>query len=331
MSTLKRRQEVLRAIVADYIRSQEPVGSQALLDRHQLNVSSATIRNDMAALEAEGYIAQQHKSSGRIPTHKGYRLFVDSLHEVKPLNPAERRAISSFLEGAIDLEEVLKRSVHLLAQLTHQVAVVQMPTLKAARVKHLELVTLNPTRLLLVLITDTGRVEQRIVDLDAAIDEDQVARLKYLINSALDGVFLSEAALALSGLMARAEADLSPHLISCVSALVDTFIEHPSDRLILAGTPHLQRFSADFPRVLEALEEQVVVLELLANVQDLGTTSVMIGEETRDDKMREASVVATSYGVGGLGVVGPTHMDYPATMAKVQAVAHYVSKAVINY
>src|ERR1043165_6019018 len=128
-SSDERRFAVLRAIVADYVSSQEPVASKAIVERHNLGVSSATVRNDMAALEEEGYIAQPHTSAGRIPTDKGYRLFVDRRPQVKPLSAAERRAITQFLEGAVDLDDVLKRSVRLLAQLTRQVAVVQYPTL----------------------------------------------------------------------------------------------------------------------------------------------------------------------------------------------------------
>ena len=113
-----RRLEVLRAIVEDYVHSREPVGSKALVERHQLGVSSATIRNDMAALEEEGLIVAPHTSAGRIPTDKGYRLFVDRISDVKPLSAAERRAIQSLLEGAEDLDDVMERTVRLLSQLT---------------------------------------------------------------------------------------------------------------------------------------------------------------------------------------------------------------------
>src|SRR5699024_6394487 len=135
LSTQQRRSEVLRAIVSDYISLQEPVGSKMLLDRHQLGVSSATIRNDRAALEP-----------------KGYRHFVDGIHAVKPMSVPERRAILDFLEHGVDLEDVLRRSVQLLAQLTRQVAVVQLPDMRIGRVKHCELVHLTTHRLLVVLI-----------------------------------------------------------------------------------------------------------------------------------------------------------------------------------
>ena len=135
-----RKLAVLRAIVEDYVSTQEPVGSKALVERHQLGVSPATVRNDMAALEEEGFIAQPHTSAGRIPTDKGYRLFVDRLSAVKPLSAAERRAITTLLEGAVDLDDVVQRSVRLLAQLTRQVAIVQYPTLSRSTVRHVELV-----------------------------------------------------------------------------------------------------------------------------------------------------------------------------------------------
>src|SRR6059058_2341380 len=168
----ERRLDVLRAIVEDYVLTQEPVGSKSLADRHQLGVSPATVRSDMAALEDEGYITQPHTSAGRVPTDKGYRLFVDRLSTVKPLSSAERRAIQSFLEGAVDLDDVVRRSVRLLAQITRQVAVVQYPTLSRSAVRHVEVVAMTPTRLLLVLITDKGRVEQRVVEVPPDVTND---------------------------------------------------------------------------------------------------------------------------------------------------------------
>src|SRR3982751_6602901 len=155
MSLDDRKLEVLRAIVEDYVSTNEPVGSKTLVERHQLGVSPATVRNDMATLEAEGYIARPRPSAGRVPTDKGYRLFVDRLSSVKPLTSAERRAIESFLGGAVDLDDVVPRPGRLLARLTRQVAVVQYPSLTSSTVRHIELVPLTAARLLLVLITDT--------------------------------------------------------------------------------------------------------------------------------------------------------------------------------
>ncbi|MGB9013142.1 MAG: DeoR family transcriptional regulator, partial [Aeromicrobium sp.] len=142
----ERRLDVLRAIVEDYVETHEPVGSRSLLERHQLGVSPATIRNDMAVLEDEGYITAPHTSAGRIPTDKGYRVFVDRLATIKPLSAPERRAVETFLGGAVDVEDVVQRSVKVLAQLTQQVAIVQYPSLTRSSVRHIEVVPLESAR-----------------------------------------------------------------------------------------------------------------------------------------------------------------------------------------
>jgi heat-inducible transcriptional repressor len=331
----ERRFEVLRAIVADYVSTQEPVGSKALVERHNLGVSSATVRNDMAALEEDGYIAQPHTSAGRIPTDKGYRRFVDRISEVKPLSPAERKAIQSFLGGALDLDDVLRRSVRLLAQLTRQVAVVQYPTLTRSTVRHVELVSLTPARLMLVLITDSGRVDQRMVDLGDVVTEDAVARLRAMLNTAVVGRRLTEASVLVAELPEEAPSELRAAVTTLAMVLIDTLVEHPEERLVLGGTANLTRNVADFPgslrQVLEALEEQVVVLKLLASAHQPGTVRISIGEENEAAEMRSTSVVSIGYGpgemlLGGMGVVGPTRMDYPGTIAAVHAVARYVGE-----
>src|SRR5215210_1590927 len=195
-----RKLAVLRAIVEDYVSTQEPVGSKALVERHSLGVSPATVRNDMAALEEEGFITQPHTSAGRIPTDKGYRLFVDRLTTLKPMSTAEKRAIASFLDGAVDLDDVVHRSVRLLSQLTHQVAVVQYPTLSRSTVRHVELVALAPARVLVVLILSTGRVEQRLVELDHEIGDDDLATIRTTVHRAAIGETIAEALSALRGL-----------------------------------------------------------------------------------------------------------------------------------
>lgn len=336
-----RRFEVLRAIVADFVATKEPIGSKALVERHHLGVSSATVRNDMAVLEAEGYIAQPHTSSGRVPTEKGYREFVNRIHDVKPLSSSERRAILSFLESGVDLDDVLRRAVRLLAQLTRQVAVVQYPTLSASTVRHLEVVALTPARLLMVVITDSGRVDQRIVELGDAIDDHQVGQLRDLLSKALEGKRLSAASVAVADLAGQLNSTgkLGDAVGRSATVLLESLVEHTEERLLMGGTANLTRNTADFGgslrSVLEALEEQVVVLRLLAAQQDAGKVTVRIGHETEAEQMAGTSVVTTAYGsagtvFGGMGVVGPTRMDYPGTMANVAAVAMYIGEVLGN-
>ncbi len=157
----------------------------------------------MAVLEEQGFIVQPHTSAGRVPTDKGYRLFVDRLSGVKPFSAAERRAIETFLTGAYDLDDVVMRTVRLLAQLTRQVAVVQYPSLSRSAVRHVELVPLSTTRLLLVLITDTGRVEQRSVELPGPVGEESVTHLRAVLNAYLDGRRLTDVASVVTDLPER--------------------------------------------------------------------------------------------------------------------------------
>jgi heat-inducible transcriptional repressor len=329
-----RKLAVLRAIVQDYVGTEEPVGSKALVERHNLGVSPATVRNDMAALEEEGYIHQPHTSAGRIPTDKGYRLFVDKLAEVKPMSAPERRAIRHFLDGAVDLDDVVARTVRLLAQLTRQVAVVQYPSLTRSTVRHIELVALAPAKVMLVLITNTGRVEQRMVDCPGTVGETVLADLRTALNSRAAGRLLPEVPGLLEELPATFEEADRPIVATVLATLFETLAEQNEERIMLAGTANLTRFGHDFPLtiqpVLEALEEQVILLRLLGETNDAAMT-VRIGRENAYEGLISTSVVSVGYGSGDesvakLGVIGPTRMDYPGTMVAVREVARYVGQ-----
>jgi heat-inducible transcriptional repressor len=344
MTQEERRLAVLRAIVEDYVATEEPVGSKALVERHGLGVSPATVRNDMAALEDEGYIAQPHTSAGRVPTDKGYRLFVDRLTTVKPMSAAEKRAIASVLEGAVDLDDVVQRSVRLLAQLTRQVAVVQYPILSRSTVRHVELVALAPSRLLVVLILSTGRVEQRLVEVAGELGEHDLVELRSLVNRAAVGEVIADAVNALRALVteqpephAGAPASSSAAATAAVvDVLVEAMSDHRSDqRVAVGGAANLARFGDNFDSairpLLEALEEHVVLLKLLGEATTGEMLTVRIGHEGPYQELSSTSVVAAGYGPGEealarLGIVGPTRMDYPGSMAAVRAVARYVSR-----
>lgn len=331
-----RRLAVLRAIVEDYVSTREPVGSKALVERHRLGVSSATIRNDMAALEEEGLIAQPHTSAGRVPTDAGYRLFVDRLTAVKPMSAPERQAIASFLSGAVDLDDVVDRTVRLLASLTQQVAVVQYPSLTRSTVRHVELLPLGPQRMLVVLIAGNGRVEQRVLETATEVEDAVIGEIRARINAESAGRLLTDAAARLQSLPEAFPVEDRDLVRSVVQALDDALVEEREERVVLAGAANLTRFGQDFPNsigpVLDALEEHMVLLRLLGELgTDPSTVAVRIGHELDHEGLRSTSVVTSGYGSGsdvvaGLGVLGPTRMDYPTTMATVRAVARYVSR-----
>ena len=328
-----RRLEILRAIVDEYVATQEPVGSKSIAARSGLGISPATIRNEMAVLEEEGLITHPHTSAGRIPTDLGYRVFVDKLATVKPLSSAERRAIETFLEGALDLDDVVLRTVRLLADVTKQVAVVQYPSMVKSRVRHVELVALTTSRLMMILITDSGRVEQRVLELANDATEMFLANLRNQINNAVMSQRLPDVADRISGILESYSASDRKNVAVIISALIEMAMERPEEKVVLAGTANLARFSEDFSThmhpVLEALEEQVVLLRLLGDAGE--NVQVRIGTEQSELNLRTTSLVTVGYGatdspLGGLGVLGPTRMDYAGSIAAVSAVARYVGR-----
>jgi heat-inducible transcriptional repressor len=299
-------------------------------------VSAATIRNDMALLEDEELIAAPHTSSGRIPTDKGYRVFVDHLAELRPLSPAQKNAIGAFLADTSDLDDLLVRTVRSLTRLTGQVAIVQYPSFARADVSHVEVVHLGGTRAVVIVVTDTGRVSQRVAFLASEPSADETAQLKLSAASLLTGKSVRDGAAAVQRLL---EADPvqghDDNLRIVLRTLAEELEEFRQDKLVMAGSATLARREADFrgsiSPLLEAIEEQVTLLrlmgEMVAGDHGLATS---IGRENEPFGLAEASVVAGDYDVTGsharLGVLGPTRMDYPSNLAAVRAVAHYLSR-----
>ncbi|MBT5576844.1 heat-inducible transcriptional repressor HrcA [Pontimonas sp.] len=326
--------EVLRVIVQDYIDSKEPVASKAIADRHGFGVSAATIRNDMAILEEEELITAPHTSAGRIPTDKGYRVFVDQLAGVKPLTPAQRRAIEQFLSESADLDDTLTRTVRLLSQLTNQVAILQYPSLSVATVRHVELLPMGSHRVMTVLITDGGSVDQNIVECNQELDDAVVAELRAHLNQQLVGISLSQMPEKLAALSGT----VSPQRASLVQALADALLHavegHRTDRLMMAGASNLVRGEHDFSSsvypVLEAIEQQVTLLKLFTEMKwESQEVQARIGREN-EGPFSETAVLASAYQSKSdqratLGVVGPTRMDYSSNMTAVRAVASYLS------
>ena len=332
--------EVLRAIVQDYIASKEPIGSKSLVERHSFGVSAATIRNDMAYLEDENLITAPHTSSGRVPTDKGYRLFVDRLGEVKPISSAEKLAIESFMTNSADLDEVLSKTVRLLAQLTNQVAMVQYPTLGRASVRHFDLIPVSDRRVLLILVTDSGRIQQHVFELAQLIAEESLLQLRGLFGSVVLGSELSK----VSSLVSEIRPKIAPELLAPFELirinLLDIVDANRQEKIILAGASNLARLEEDFPGsitpVLEAIEEQVVLLKLVSEMQaEAHSVSVRIGQENQLSNFSNATVMVSGYENQGseiaqLGVIGPTRMDYSSNIAAVNAIARYLTKSLGN-
>lgn len=330
-----RRQSVLCALVSDYITTHEPVASRALVERHRLGVSPATVRNDMAALERDGYIYQPHTSAGRVPTEKGYREFVDHIVSLQPLGSAQRRAIQMFLTESLSVGEVMQRTVQLLAQLTHHTAVAQYPSVARATLRHIELVQLAPTRLLVVVIAESGMVEQNTIDVDSVIDPGLLQVLRVKLNALCAGLDSATFAPVLRDLVQAAPAGEREGVAAIVDALIAMLQPVYTQKLVLAGLSNLARSGTDFTGelgpIIDALEEQAALLRLFEEAHGLpDAVHVTIGSENHHDALSEVAVIASPYGDANtqahLGVIGPTRMDYARSMSAVRTVAGYLSK-----
>jgi heat-inducible transcriptional repressor len=332
----ERSLEVLRAIVQDFIYSNQPVGSRALLDRHPMGVSAATIRNDMALLEEEELIVAPHTSAGRIPTDKGYRLFVDRLGDVKPLSSAEKSAIEGFLASATDLDDVVERAARQLAQLTNSLALVQYPSLAQGSVRHIELMPFGSQRALLMLINDSGRIQQIQIEAGQEVDDSLIQELRGRLNGMLVGSKLSDVKRKLGSVSGEFAPIRKGFVDAVVEALQSLVEENRQEKLVVSGSANLVKqggdFSGDLSSVLEAIEEQVVLLRLLNELQaDQHGVALRIGNEIGVDGLSHASLVVTGYEnrgaeVAKLGVMGPTRMDYSGNIASVRAVARYLTR-----
>lgn len=320
----ERRAAILRAVVEGYIETAQPVGSGYVARREGIAVSPATIRNDMAALESEGYLAQPHTSAGRVPTDKGYRFFVDSLVGPGDLDPARRDQVKSFFattHGAI--EDMLHSTSQLLSNLTDYAAVVVGPPHEQATIRSIQLVGIGTRTGLVVAVLSNGVVEKAPVDLaDDTGDERLAAATAHLSACLIGGTLAGLPALTSSGDVA-----LDDICTAAVGALSHGHEQDPGHVFMGGASRMASAFDAvdTVRRVLSTLEQQYVVVGLLRDVLDRGL-SVAIGAEHGLEPLAECSVIVAPYTVEGeqagtIGVLGPTRMHYPQALAAVAVVS----------
>ena len=317
-----RKTAILAAVVQEYIATAQPVGSASIVRSEVVNVSSATVRNELAALERDGYLVQPHTSAGRIPTDQGYRYFVDHLTDPGPLDPATRRQVGEFFSAAHGrLEEMLLQTSNLLADLTHNAAVVVGPRSEAVAVRRIQLVGLSESSATVVVVFANGSVENVAVELRPGDDDERLAAASAHLSEHLDGTVLGAGA----SLEPSGDGDLDR---LCTSALVAIQTVASTDHVYTGGASEVARaFDAvDVVRsVLHTLEQQFVVVTLVSEIVDRGM-SVAIGGEHGYEPLSACSVVVKPVVVdgehlGSVGVLGPTRMDYPLELATVDVVS----------
>lgn len=328
----ERKALVLRAIVSHYVSTGEPVGSKTLVDRYKLRVSPATVRNDMGALEDQGYIYQPHTSAGRIPTDTGYRFFVDAWGGDVRLPAQQAQQIRTFFgQPRWELEDSLRQTAALLSDLTDHAAVVFAPVLERSVVRHVELVRLSTNRAMVVLVTDNGLVENHVLSVSEALEDQQLEDASSMLNRVALDEPLDSVGKTIAGSVEQFPTELRDSVATIASALDADVSQRETDRVFLEGAANIvdeQKF-ADLEtvrQVIGALENRRLLLEVMADALSVENVSVRIGSENQAEGMQSSSVISASYGVGGnilgsLGVVGPTRMDYRKTIAAVYEVS----------
>ena len=339
----------MRAIVHDYVRTGQPVGSKALADRYALGVSPATIRNDMSLLEELGYIQQPHTSAGRVPTDHGYRWFVDNWPGPTwpDLLPRERAAVEAMWRTKFrEIEELLDSTSQVLSEVTEATAVVSAPTSHRDGLRRLELLIRDDRRATLLLIADTGNVEHAVVELARARTEDELSKLALSLTVRLAGTAFEDLPGAIrspppapKGAAQKApkpDAGDVEDLNRIAQEIERVLAQRARERIFRGGTAKIlapDKFSdlAIAHQVVEALEHPLNLSPLFAAVRQAGEILVFIGREVPIEQMQSCAVIFATYGAGGdrrgaLGVVGPTRMDYPHTISAVEAVARSLSR-----
>jgi len=327
----ERKRRILHTIVTEYIASGQPVGSSRVVDVAALDVSAATVRNDMAVLEELGLIHQPHTSAGRVPTDRGYRLFVEDLGNLVPSAPVDgqqEELIGGILSDAYDVDDLLTRTTAVLSQLTRLVSLVIAPAIDAAHLKLIELVSLTSQSALLLLVADTGRVSKRVLELADPVSESDLDRVRTVLTEHVRGRRMGDVHDAVGSLVDQAPPELRGVLAAVHSATATSMTDETLHRIFVSGRASLADEGsferADLSRMLSLLEEQTTLAQVMDATTAQDGLAVRIGSENEVEDLRSASLVAQRYQLvtaGALGVLGPTRMDYASVLATVRTVA----------
>ncbi len=315
-----RKKKILQAVIRNYLETGEPVGSRTISKYTDLNLSSATIRNEMADLEEMGYILQPHTSAGRIPSDKGYRLYVDTMMEEK-----EREVVAMqemLVERQDKLETLLKRIARVLAQNTRYATMISAPQTKRSKLKFIQLSRVETHQLLAVIVSEGNVVKNNILAVQEAMDDETLLKLNILLNTHLNGLTIDEISLGMIAAM-KQQAGIHSRLVSEVIDAVAEAIRAEDLEIYTSGTNNIFRYPelADQQKASELIntfEEKQLLGELLQETDVEGGETgiqVYIGEETPVQSMKDCSVVTASYELsdgmkGTIGIVGPKRMDY---------------------
>jgi heat-inducible transcriptional repressor len=329
-----RKAAILRAVVQEYIQSGQPVGSAHLARTRNLGVSPATVRNEMAVLERDGFLAHPHTSAGRIPTDKGYRFFVDNISVTAPqgaLEPVQKQQVQTFFARAHgQLEEMLHDTSCLLSNLTHYAAMVVAPQHEDATVRSVQVVGLGSRVALVVAVLSTGAIEKATLELDPGVGDEHLAAAGAHLSAHVVGLPVTDD----RAFVSTGDAVVDRLVADARTGLVDHH-RRDMEQVFVDGASHMAatfEAVATVRQVLTILEQQYVVVSLLREALHDDRLNVVIGTEHRVESLAECSIIVAPYEVDGgragtIGVLGPTRMNYPQAMAAVAAVSQRLGRA----
>lgn len=320
-----RRQIVLRALIEEYIARALPVGSRTLVERYNLGISSATVRNELSLLEEMGYLAQPHTSAGRIPTDFGYRAFVDELLSESDLDNGEDALARELRESASDLDDLMDRTSQALARFTDCMTLLVPPRILSVDIRLVNLVLLTPQRLLIVIVTEDGQVFDRQMDLPRDYSQDEIGKTQEALNNILVGTSLSstsgELPLGASGVHDDLFRMVMAEILACLKDQ-NAIKAHPLGISHLLGKPEFSDSSCLMP-VLEELEGDTMLLRVFNDAAASEEPVVRIGHENDSEALSSVSLIANRFGEaehsGLILIVGPTRMDYSQVLKAVRA------------
>jgi heat-inducible transcriptional repressor len=327
----QRCQTVLRIVIQDYIKTATPVSSKAIDERYRLGVSPATIRNEMAELEANGYLTHPHTSAGRVPTEKGYRYFVEKLMGESHLSSEERRTIShQFHQARLELDQWMRLSAAVLAHNVQGASLVTAPKSSQYRVKHLELISIRDDLVLLILVLQEGTVKQQILTIDAPASQDELTPIARHMTGLWSGCDYAAVKATRDGLVAfeKQVADVVLETMRRLEARTSNEI-YRDGLLNVFNQPEFAH-SESAQQIVRALEERPVIEGMVSEVMQRGGLQIIIGGEGRWEELSEVSVVLARYGIhdqatGALGVLGPIRMQYGRAVSVVRYVSQLMS------
>ncbi len=328
-----RKQEILKAVVREFTVTAVPVGSQVLVSRHFLNLSSATVRNELSELADLGYLVQPHTSAGRIPTDRGYRYFVDFLMDLEAVPPQ----VESFIQGELrlapaDPQALLERVATTVAAVTQNAAIASLPHGPQARIKHVDLVSLEPAEVLVILLVEGNLIRQQVMTVSRPATQAELSRLANKLNRELVGKDRDGLELRLNRLARGLEQEVVARLSQTLEVFergAETLVLHDGVRNLLRQPEFAE--ASRLHQVLEVLEETRYLATLLHELAGASDMQIVIGSENQTTQLRSCTVILTTYGPsrwirGVLGVLGPTRMDYGQVVGRLQAVARSASQ-----